>query len=60
MQFFFSFTDNSEPIRICDLPSNDLFLYYKNYTSEGSVRLNFYSDYSVQAHGFRLKISQGK
>lgn len=50
--------NNSEPIRICDLPSNDLFLYYKNYTSEGSVRLNFYSDYSVQAHGFRLKISQ--
>lgn len=49
---------NSEPIQTCNLSSNDLVLYYRNYISEGSVRLDFHTDNTIEAHGFRLKISQ--
>lgn len=56
----FLITDNSEPIQTCNLSSNDLVLYYRNYISEGSVRLDFHTDNTIEAHGFRLKISQGK
>lgn len=55
----FLITDISEPIQTCNLSSNELVLYDKNYISEGSVRLVFNTDHTIEARGFRLKISQG-
>lgn len=51
---------NSEPIQICNLTSTDLVVLNENYISQGQVYLRFNSDVSVQAHGFRLIVSQGK
>lgn len=56
----FSITDNSEPTQICNFTSTDLVLLGENYTSEGQVYLQFNSDSLYTAHGFRLKVSQGK
>nr|XP_034332514.1 uncharacterized protein LOC117691176 [Crassostrea gigas] len=50
---------NSEPIQICNLTSTDLVPLNENYISQGQIYLQFSSDHSVEAHGFRLQVSQG-